>query len=182
MENKKGKWYLDIFISKWEKISDKIVSLFYVEAFVKSVENIEFIKILVWSTFIKSLNDFWKWWFKQVFVFLWYLSIIFWLIGLISNIKYLLDFLWYVRWMIPVVLQMIMFVVLIITWFWMIKFKKWYSFVVLVWYVWQIITVFTSPVFSFWYGWVSIFSLLIWLAIFLVWYALIIKNKELFKN
>ncbi len=182
MENKKGKWYLDIFISKWEKISDKIVSLFYVEAFVKSVENIEFIKMLVWSTFIKSINDFWKWWFKQVFVFLWYLSIIFWLIGLISNIRYLLDFLWYIRWMIPVILQMIMFVVLIITWFWMIKFKKWYSFVVLVWYVWQIITVFSSPVYSFWYGGISIFSLLIWLAIFLVWYALIIKNKELFKN
>lgn len=184
MENKE-KSGVNNFVGKWENLSDNIVSMFYSEWLVKWIESLDFMKSLIGSSFIKAINDFWKWWFKQVFVFVGYLAIIFWLIWAVMQVIYLLDFLGAMRWMIASILQIIMSLIGVVTWFWMIKFKKWFPFIALVWYIWQIIVMFFTPVYWFWYSFYSrpsIASIVIWLAIFVIWYALILKNKDLFKN
>gem|GEM_PF-3526005 len=59
-----------------EKVSC-IVAKFYNEALVAKIENLDFMKKLVASGFIKAINDFGKGWFKQVFVILGYIGIVF---------------------------------------------------------------------------------------------------------
>lgn len=182
--SKEQKDSVNAFMGKGEKMSDNVVSIFYNESLVKSIESIDFMKKLIESAFIKWLNDFWKWWFKQVFIFFGYLAIIFWLISIVLDVFNLLDSFWYLRGLIGVILSILMSILTVITWFWMIKFKKWYPFIVLLSYIGQIIvSVVFNPYGYMYYSrgstiWYVVFSLLF----FVVWFALILKNKELFKN
>lgn len=176
---------VNYYLGKGEKISDNFVSIFYSESLVKSIENLEFMKSLINSSFIKWLNDFWKGWFKQVFVFFWYLAIIFWLISVVLDVLNLFDMFRYVRWLISIALQIVMALLTVITWFWMIKFKKWYPFIVIVSYVWQVIVTLAFPIYAYgyWFGRGSSIGYIVFsLLLFIIWYALILKNKELFKN
>ncbi|NDK08554.1 hypothetical protein EOM39_04915 [Candidatus Gracilibacteria bacterium] len=184
MENKE-KSGVNNFVGKGENLSDNIVSMFYSEGLVKWIESLDFMKSLIGSSFIKAINDFGKGWFKQVFVFVGYLAIIFGLIGAVMQVIYLLDFLGAMRWMIASILQIIMSLIGVVTGFGMIKFKKWFPFIALVGYIGQIIVMFFTPVYGIGYSFYSrpsIASIVIGLAIFVIGYALILKNKDLFKN
>lgn len=187
--NNKEKWSMDNFMGTWEKMSDNFVSMFYSEWLVKSIEWLEFMKSLVKSSFIEALQSFWKGWFKQVFVFFWYLAIIFWLISIVKDVLDLLNTLWYMRGMISVILSIVSSCLMVITWFWIIKFKKWYPFMAIVSYIVQMVVYLTFPMmygywvgFSYYYSSSSIWSIVVSLWFFIVWLALIFKNKELFKN
>jgi hypothetical protein len=50
--SKEQKGSLDAFLSPGEKISDNLVSLFYNESLVKSIESLDFMKKLIKSSFI----------------------------------------------------------------------------------------------------------------------------------
>ncbi len=172
--------------NKSESVSDNIVGMFYSESLVKKIESLDFMKSLIESGFIKGLNDFWKGWFKQVFIVFWYLSIIFWLLGFLMDLKLLFGTFRYFNSTISVVLWMGFSFLAVISWIWMIKFKKRYPFIVLITFIYQIIyTISLNFFFSSMYyytGWTGIGSLIIWAVFFVIWFALILKNKDLFKN
>lgn len=171
---------------KSENISDKIVWMFYSESLVKKIESLDFMKSLIDSAFIKWLNDFWKGWFIKVFVFFWYLSILFWLLGFLMDIKLLFGSFRYFNSAVSVVLWMWFSFLAVIWGIWMIKFKKRYPFVVLITFIYQIIYIislnffYSSIYYYVWGRW--IWSVVIWAIFFVIWFALILKNKDLFKN
>ena len=182
----KEKDTLNDVTQKSENFSDKIVGMFYSESCVKKIESLDFMKSLIESSFIKGINDFWKGWFKQVFVFLGYLSVIFWVIAFLMDLKYLFGIFWYLNWVISVVLWMGFSILWIISWIWMIKFKKRFPFVTLVTFVYQIIyslalNLFFSSIY-YYNWWMSFWSMIISTLIFVIWFAIILKNKDLFKN
>ncbi len=181
--DKEKKGTIDSFLGAWEKMSDNFVSMFYNESLVNKIESLDFMKKLINSSFISSLQDFWKWWFKQVFIFLWYLAIIFGLISIVLDILDLLDSYRYFRWITSIISSIAISFLTVIIWFWMIKFKKWFPFMALILYIWQIIVYLVFNPYGwymhYWRGssvWYVIFSLLF----FVIWYALILKNKKLF--
>jgi hypothetical protein len=180
----KEKGAIESFMGTWEGFSDKFVAIFYNESLVKSIENLDFMKKLMNSSFIKALQDFWKGWFKQVFIFLWYLAIIFWLISIVLYILDLFDSFRYFRWMISIILSISMSFLSVITWFWMIKFKKRFPFMALISYIGQIIVyVVFNPYGHMYYSRGSSIGYIIFsFLFFIIWYALILKNKDLFKN
>jgi hypothetical protein len=159
------------------------VSLFYNESLVKSIESLDFMKKLIKSSFITWLQNFWKGWFKQVFIFFGYVSIIFWLVSIVIWVFDLLDYR-YFRWLVSVILSLVMAIISVVSWFWMIKFKVRYPFIVLLSFVWQVIVALIPN--QYWYMYYSrgssIWTILFSLLFFMIWYALILKNKELFIN
>ncbi len=167
---------------------------------IKKIESQYLMKSLIDSAFIKWLNDFWKWWFKWVFIFFWYLLIIFWLLGVLMDIRLIFRMfrffdsnvfleLWgqFLYSSITNVLWMFYSFLAIISWIWMIKLKKWYPFMVLVTFIYKIIYIFclnfffARMYFDYWW-WMWFRSIIIWAIFFIIWYALILKNKDLFKN
>lgn len=188
MDNKE-KSSMGSFMSTWSSISDNIVSKFYSEGFVKNIESLGFMQSLIKSSFIEALQNFWKGWFKQVFVFFWYLAIIFWLINLFFQAFSLLNNLGYMRWMTLVVWSIITSILMVLTWFWIVKFKKWYPFMIIITYIIQLVILIASPMAygywaagSFYYSWASIWSMILSFWFFIVWLALVFKNKALFNN
>ncbi len=178
-----------------EKVS-MVVEKIYNENLVSSIENLEFMKKLVNSGFIKAINDFGKGWFKQVFVILWYIWIVMWAFTVITSILSLFKFYnahrYYILFYLLTIVSSILYLV---WWVGMVKFKKWYPFVVilslLVNLSIQILSAFALKIIwgSAYYGWainVAYGSLLVSIAIGLwLWaiaFALILKNKALFKN
>jgi hypothetical protein len=147
---------------------------------------LDFMKSLIESSFIKGINDFWKGWFIKVFVFLWYLSVIFWIIWFLMDLKMLFGTFRYFNSSITVILWMVFSFLAVLGWIWMIKFKKRYPFVVLVTFVYQIIYLialnffFTSMYYYTW--WMGVGSMIISAWLFVIWFAIILKNKDLFKN
>lgn len=182
--NKEQKDSKDAFLDKGEKLSDNIVSTFYNDSLVKKIESMEFMKKLINSSFIGAIQDFWKWWFKQVFVFFWYLAIIFWLISLLIDVIDLFGSFRYFRWLLSIILWIVVSWLTVVIWFWMIKFKKWFPFLSLVLYVFQILAYLVfNPYGSMYYSrWDSVGYIIFSVLFFIVWYALILKNKEMFNN
>ena len=171
---------------KSENFSDSIVNMFYSDSLVKKIESLDFMKSLIDSAFIKAINDFWKGWFKQVFVFFWYLSVIFWVISFLMDLSYLFSIFWYFNSIITTILW-IWFSFLAVIWgIWMIKFKKRFPFIMLVTFIYKIIYFISLNFFyssMYYYTWgMSIGSIVISTLLFVIWYALILKNKDLFKN
>jgi len=182
----KEKDTLNDVTKKSENFSDKIVGMFYSESLVKKIESLDFMKSLIESSFVKGINDFWKGWFKQVFVFLGYLSVIFWVIAFLMDLKMLFGNFRYFNSSIIVILWMMFSFLAVIGGIWMIKFKKRYPFVVLVTFIYQIIY-FTvlNFFFSFMYyyvWWMWFGTMIISALLFVIWYAILLKNKDLFKN
>lgn len=182
----KEKDTLNDVTQKSENFSDKIVGMFYSESFVKKIESLDFMKSLIESSFIKGINDFWKGWFIKVFVFLGYLSVIFWVIGFLMDLKMLFGTFRYFNSSITVILWMVFSFLAVIWGIWMIKFKKRYPFVVLITFIYQIIyTICLNFFFSTMYyysWWMWIWSMIISAVLFVIWYAILLKNKDLFKN
>ena len=183
MANKKISF--DKIMTKWECISDKIVSVFLTDKLVNKVESLDFMKKLVKSSFINSLQKFWKGWFKQIFIIWGYLSIIFGLITILGGFFSLLRL-----YMIPATISIISWLIILVMWFWAIKFKKWYPFVTLIqWLIYLILLLLSYFINSFYvsgpfslrpsFVWLFI-NIIVFLAIFIVYYALILKNKWLF--
>jgi hypothetical protein len=171
------------FIKKWEQLSDNFVKIFYNDSLLKKIESLDFMKNLINSSFIKEIQNFWKGWFKQVFIFFWYLAIIFWIISIIMNIFSLFNSLIYIRWVLLIILWIGMSLLSVITWFWMVKFKSWYPFIVVITFFYQIIYYILQNL----YGNIYYYSIssLIWyivisLLFFVVWLSLVLKNKDLF--
>lgn len=181
---KEQKETANTFLSKWEKLSDSIVALFYNETLVNKVESLDFMKKLINSSFIASLQDFWKWWFKSIFIFFWYLAIVFWLLSFVIEIFDLFGSFRYYRWLLSIILWMGMSILFVINWFWMIKFKSRYPFVFLITYIYKVLfyLIFDNYWYMYYWAWSSVGYLLFSLLFFILWYALILKNKELFKN
>lgn len=182
----KEKDTLNDVTNKSENFSDKVVGMFYSEALVNKIESMDFMKNLINSSFIKGINDFWKGWFIKVFVFFWYLSVIFWVIWLLMDLKMLFGNFRFFNSTILVILWMVFSFLAVIWGIWMIKFKKRYPFVVLVSFIYQIIYsivlnfFFTSMYYHVW--WMGIWSMIISALLFVIWYAILLKNKDLFKN
>lgn len=185
----KNKAYTN-FIVKLESISDGIVWKIYSKSLVYQIESLVFMKKLINSGFIKWLQNFWEGWFRQVFVFLWYVWIFFWVIWVVVSVFDLLDNLWSWLYLIIHLVQALLSFFSILMWVWMIKFKRRYSFVVLFqWVLRLFLIIFTYFIFSTSYyakmmwGW-SIVNLVInicfFLLIFIVIFALILRNKKLF--
>ncbi len=183
MANKKISF--DKIMTKWECISDKIVSVFLTDKLVNKVESLDFMQKLVKSSFINSLQKFWKGWFKQIFIIWGYLSIIFWLITILSGFFSLLRL-----YMIPAVISVIFWVLTLVMWFWAIKFKKWYPFVALIQgWIYLVFLILNYLILSFYasgpfmmrpsFVWLFI-NIIVFLAIFIVYYVLVLKNKWLF--
>ncbi len=176
---------LDNFIQKWEKLSDNLVKGFYNESLVKKIESLDFMKSLIGSSFLQAIQSFWKWWFKQVFIFFWYLAIIFWILGALMQIFSIFNSFVYIKWLLFDILSIGMSLLVIIIWFWMIRFKTWYPFIVIISFFYQIIfSIFSSLYASIYYYPLSslIWYIIISCLFFIVWFALILKNKELFHN
>ena len=169
------------FINSMESFSDSIIKPIYNESWVKSIENMWFMKSLINSGFINALQDFWKGWFKNVFVVFGWIVIIW-------------GILWVILWIFVLIkwpsLYNILFIILsfivIPTWVWMIRFKKWYPFIVVLSFLFSLINSalvnysFYAP--SYYYTSGLIITLVLSTLVFMVWFALILKNKELFKN
>lgn len=171
------------FMDTLEKSSDNIVDMFYNESLVKSIESQDFIESLVKSSFIWKLQDFWKGWFKQVFVFFGYLSVIFGIISLLMNLVSMFGYMMYIMGILYVVLWIGMSILSVIVWVWMIKFKKRYPFMVLFCFAYQMIyyIIFSSYWTMVYYPWGSpVWYVVVWIFFFIVFYALVLKNKDLF--
>ncbi len=175
------KWLME----KWEQIGDKIVSKLHDDGLVSKVESLDFMKALIKSPLIRWLDSFGKSWFKQVFIFLGYASVIFWaifvllwLMGILASRGMLSAFL-------SSIVMILLALVSMIAWIWMVKFKKWYPFVFIVqgWtYLAYIILDYISTYSIPWFAYRHIF-METWLALamLIISFALILKNKELFK-
>lgn len=187
MENKSTDF--ENIMWKTETISDNIVWKIYNKWLVEKIESLDFIKTLVKSSFIKAIQGFWEGWFKQIFVFFWYVSIIFWAISVLIGIVWLFNVLSSIWFLISALVWICLSLISIIVWFWMVKFKQWYPFVVLIqWAAYLLSTVVSFIVMNSYYRWLvwvwSLSGLLvniwIFLAIYTVFFALVLKNKELF--
>lgn len=178
-----------------EKVS-MIVDKFYNEALVTKIENLDFMKKLVASGFIQAINDFGKGWFKQVFIILGYIGIVFGAFTVITSLITLsktFSIHWY--YVLYSVLAIIMALLNVAWWVGMVKFKKWYPFVVILSLVVgisiQILSAFALKIIwgsSYLGGAINVaygnmlFGIAIGLVLWGIAYALILKNKALFKN
>ncbi len=185
-ENKKVSEITD----KLWNICDAIVKPIYSENLVKKVEELPFMKSLMESGFVKAIEDFWKWWFKWVFVFFWWLAIILWPIAMIMFIFEITKYS-SVPYLIYNILQIVASFLTFLLWVSMVKFKKYYPFLVIISLIMNIINylfmayinVAYNPLITFWAVIVStIIGLAIGLGLFAVAFAIILRNKSLFKN
>ena len=179
------------FIDNLENFSDSVVKAIYSDAFMKSVENLWFMKMLVNSSFVKWVQSFWKWWFKSVFVFFWWFSIVVWLIGcvafIVSLIISMLSFSFFV--IFSNIVNFLLCFACIIYWIWTIKFKKRFPFITLLtlllsiisYTLWAFQPIFGVSYFQLYPVWVII-SIAILILLSAVSYAVVLKNKNLFVN
>ncbi|MDD3303040.1 MAG: hypothetical protein PHN31_05805 [Candidatus Gracilibacteria bacterium] len=175
----KDKTSFEKFMKSLEKLSDDIVYAFYQEDAVKTIESVSFMKKLVKSSFVKSLYDFGEGWFKQVFVVLGYLTIFGGLISLLSDVFRIFSF----RGVVYTIFGLIFSSLSIISGIGMIKFKKWYPFVVLVGFLFQLLMcIFWVTRWDFYYIGYSPLSLIFTILIFVLVFALVLKNKDKFEN
>ncbi len=169
------------FINSMESFSDSIIKPIYSESLVKSIENMWFMKSLVNSGFINALQNFWKWWFKNVFVVFGWIAIIW---GILWILIWIFDL---VKWpSLYNILSVLSSFLTILVWVWVIRFKSWYPFIVVLSFLFSLIYSalvnysFYAPAYN--YTYVIIISLVLSTLVFMVWFALILKNKDLFKN
>lgn len=187
MENKKTGF--EGFMAKLEEISDMIVWKVYSEWLMNQIESLDLMKKLVNSAFVKWLHNFWEGWFKQVFVFFWYLWIVWGAFGVITYFLNIFNYFWSGIYLWLMLLWFVISFVWILLWVWMTKFKKWVPFLTLV----QSVLYMFSSIFAYYilsnsfYGKLyggSIVNLSIQLCfsilITAVVLALLIRNKDLF--
>jgi len=188
---KKNNKKFDDFILKAEKISDDIVWKIYNEWLVEKIESLDFMKALINSSFINWIQNFWKEWFKQIFIILWYISILWWLIFSITELIWLFDIFNNTWFLISWIINICLGVLSIIVWFWIIKLKKRFPFITLVqwWiYILSIIVSFLAIKYYFrWFFWIwnlwhVLTNIFIFLAFYTIYIALVLKNKKLFSK
>lgn len=183
--NEEGKCCGGHMVWKWEQISDSMISKVYDDSLVKKVESLEFMKVLLKTPFISWLNDFGKSWFKEIFILIWYLSIIFWVIFLpiwiinIFNFWPIFLFFSFLKGVFMVILS----VFLILGWFWIVKMKKWYPFLFVMqswFYIAYLIIMWIDTTINLINGPILFMLVLFNLAIIFISFALISKNKSAF--
>jgi len=187
---------LDKAMNVLDERASCIVGKIYNEALVEKIENFDLMKKLVASGFIKAINDFGKGWFKQVFIILGYIGIVMGAFTVLTSVVALLKSFsahWY--YLLFNLLTIVSGILYLIWWVGMVKFKKWYPFVVIL-NLWINIATIILSAFALKIIWGSnyyggtisvaygnmLFSIVIWIAVWSIWYALILKNKALFKN
>lgn len=185
-ENNNSPWF---FIKSLESFSDSVIKPIYSEVIMQKFDNSGILKWFANSWFINALQNFWKGWFKKVFVIFGWLIIV---LGLFNAIMYalILIFTFYLQSLIAILL----WILSVIVWVWIVRFKKWYWFIVIVSFVLGLINLIYSyfaypSVMRFFFSWWQMLSLytfivsfLFSILFFIIHYALIIKNKELFVN
>lgn len=159
-------------MSKAEDISDKAVKMIYKKWIIEKIESNELMKKLINSSFVNGIQNFWKGWFGQIFVILGYITIVSWFLLFLSSFSFIFTSyylsLTYITWLI---FSIIYSILTIIMWFWMIKFKSWFPYIALLQYWAYLLSIILSTLFI---------SVIVSFAIFVVYFALILKNKKVF--
>ncbi len=176
--------FLKNFLLSLESISDSFIQKFYNETLISEIQKIEFIKKLLKSNFIQSLQNFGKSWFKDAFVSLGYIRIFVWILwGFVSLISFFQNLTVAFSSIIFSLLNVLLMFFTIIMWVWIVKFKKWLPF-------WYIITAFLNLIYiifkfilfsTFWYlGFIINLAFFFFLVVIIL--VLLLKNKNLFVN
>lgn len=194
MENNNISWDFS------EKITDKtnkLVHKYYNELYVDKFLSLEIVKSTFKNPLFISVNMWFEKNIKIIAQIIWWISLVFWIIMILSPLQMLLLFLgifapgMFIFTLISVIIWLISAIITFINWIWLIKMKKWLPFMTIVWFfVSNWLSIVSNLFFpNLWYftnySW-AIFSMIVWLAISIIisflCTCLIVKNKDKFNN
>ncbi len=194
MENNNTSWDFS------EKVADKaneFVHKYYKETYVDKFLSLEIVQSTFKNDIFISVNLWFEKNIKIITQIIWWISLICWIILILSPLQMLLLFLglfapgMFIFTLLSVVMWFIVAIITFINGIWLIKMKKWLPFMTIVYFFvanWlNIITNLFFP--NLWYftnyGW-AMFSMIIWLVISIsisfLCTCLIVKNKDKFNN
>lgn len=176
MEQKKEKNAND-----FEKKLDKKMDEFMKKWFLEKITNHKIVKDILWSKIINDINKYLQPYLKKIFLVMWRISIIGWVVWVfwwLSALGMLFRFNFWVMFFLYTIIAFLFSLLAIITWYGMIKFKKWAVLLVVVEFLLSCLSFLFILMSSNASIWSAFFNILLSFLLTI----LLIKNKELFKN
>lgn len=176
MEQKKEKNGND-----FEKKLDKKMDEFMKKWFLEKITNHKIVKDILWSKIINDINKYLQPYLKKIFLVMWRLSIIGWVVWIfswLSALGILFRFNFWVIFFLYTIIAFLFSLLAIITWYGMIKFKKWTVLLAVVEFLLSCLSFLFILMSSNASIWSAFFNILLSFLLTI----LLIKNKELFKN
>lgn len=165
----------------FEKKLDKKMDEFMKKWFLEKITNHKIAKDILWSKIINDINKYLQPYLKKIFLVMWRISIIGWVVGIFSwlgALGMLFRFNFWVMFFLYTIITLVFSLLAIITWYGMIKFKKWVVLLVVVEFLLSCLSFLFILLSSNTNLWSAFFNILLSFLLTI----LLIKNKELFKN
>lgn len=147
---------------------------------VEKVLNNKIVKDTLWSKVINDLDAKLKPYLKNFFTVIWRLAVVGWILWIVSSLSAL--WLFFRRnfgtiYLLYVLISLVFSLLALVTWYWMIKFKKRVVLVTLVELLLSVIS-FLMAIISSGNFWSAILNLLLSVLLTII----VLKNKDMFKN
>ncbi len=165
----------------FEKKLDKKMDEFMKKWFLEKITNHKIAKDILWSKIINDINKYLQPYLKKIFLVMWRISIIGWVVWVfwwLSALGMLFRFNFWVIFFLYTIIAFLFSLLAIITWYGMIKFKKWAVLLVVVEFLLSCLSFLFILLSSNTNVWSAFFNILLSFLLTI----LLIKNKELFKN